>query len=88
MKEFPASSGHLLKILNELMGLELLGVAAGRVLQRDTRKLYGVMEMFAIDGGNGFVHVHISQKLANHKLKICAVYHTSIILQKKLLKIN
>ena len=53
------------------------------MLQRDTRKLFGVMEVFLIDDGNGFIRVHISQKLASRTFKMCAVYHTSIILQKK-----
>ena len=53
------------------------------MLKRDTRKLFGVMEVFVIDDGNGFIRVHISQKLASCTLKTCAVYHTSIILQKK-----
>lgn len=33
LKEFPASSGHLLKILNELVGLELLGVQEDQLNQ-------------------------------------------------------
>ena len=41
------------------------------------------MEMFLTDGGNGFIRVHISQNLPNRTLKMCAVYHTSIIPQEK-----
>lgn len=36
-------------------------MAGGRELQRDPRKLLGVMEMFVFDGGDGFIAVPVTQ---------------------------
>lgn len=52
-------------------------------LQRDTRELLGVVDMFIyLDyGDDGFRSVYIFQNISNYTLQICAVYFKSIIPQ-------